>query len=48
VLDPRYTYENASVWEEKAKDLAKRFIDNFEKYTDTAEGRRLVAAGPQL
>ena len=48
VLDPRYTYENASVWEEKAKDLAKRFIDNFEKYTDTEEGKRLVAAGPQL
>jgi phosphoenolpyruvate carboxykinase (ATP) len=48
VLDPRYTYENASVWEEKAKDLAKRFIDNFAKYTDTTEGRRLVSAGPQL
>ena len=48
ILDPRYTYENASVWEEKAEDLAKRFIDNFEKYTDTQEGKRLVAAGPQL
>jgi phosphoenolpyruvate carboxykinase (ATP) len=48
VLDPRYTYETASVWDEKAKDLAKLFIDNFAKYTDNEEGKRLVAAGPQL
>jgi phosphoenolpyruvate carboxykinase (ATP) len=48
VLDPRYTYSNAFEWDEKAKDLAKRFIDNFAKYTDNAEGKRLVAAGPQL
>ena len=48
VLDPRYTYEDQLVWDEKAKDLAKRFIDNFEKYTDNDEGKRLVAAGPRI
>ncbi len=48
VLDPRDTYEHSSVWDEKAIDLAKRFIDNFAKYTDNDEGKRLVAAGPQL
>ncbi len=48
VLDPRDTYDPASVWDEKALDLAKRFIDNFAKYTDNEEGKRLVAAGPQL
>jgi len=48
VLDPRYTYKDASEWDEKAKDLAKRFIDNFVKYTDNDEGKQLVAAGPQL
>lgn len=48
VLDPRDTYELKSVWEEKAQDLAKRFIDNFAKYTDNEEGKRLVASGPQL
>ena len=48
VLDPRDTYEEKTVWDEKALDLAKRFIDNFEKYTDNDEGKRLVAAGPQL
>ncbi|UBM61904.1 phosphoenolpyruvate carboxykinase (ATP) [Candidatus Sulfidibacterium hydrothermale] len=48
ILDPRDTYSNPSEWEEKAKDLASRFIENFKKYTDTEEGQRLVAAGPQL
>lgn len=48
ILDPRDTYANASEWEEKAKDLAGRFIKNFEKYTDNEEGKKLVEAGPQL
>lgn len=48
VLDPRDTYSNSGEWDEKAKDLANRFINNFEKYTDNEEGKRLVAAGPQL
>jgi len=48
VLDPRDTYPTPAVWDEKAKDLAQRFIANFEKYTDNDEGKRLVAAGPQL
>ena len=29
ILDPRDTYECACQWEEKAKDLAGRFIKNF-------------------
>ncbi len=48
VLDPRDTYTNAAEWDEKAKDLAGRFIKNFEKYTDNEEGKALVAAGPQI
>ena len=48
ILDPRATYANAADWEVKAKDLAKRFVDNFVKFTDNDEGKRLVAAGPQL
>jgi phosphoenolpyruvate carboxykinase (ATP) len=48
ILDPRDTYESADQWTERANDLARRFIENFEKYTDTAEGASLVAAGPQL
>ncbi|MDV5172277.1 phosphoenolpyruvate carboxykinase (ATP) [Photobacterium rosenbergii] len=48
ILDPRDTYTDPLQWESKAKDLAERFINNFEKYTDNAEGASLVAAGPQL
>ena len=48
ILDPRDTYANASEWEEKAKDLAGRFIKNFNKYTGNDAGKALVAAGPQL
>ena len=48
ILDPRDTYASATEWETKAKDLASRFIKNFEKYTDNEEGKNLVKAGPQL
>ena len=48
ILDPRDTYASASEWEEKAKDLAGRFIKNFKKYEGNDAGKALVAAGPQL
>ena len=48
ILDPRDTYADPAVWEEKAKDLAGRFIKNFHKYESNAAGKALVSAGPQL
>ncbi len=48
ILDPRDTYECACQWEEKAKDLAGRFIKNFAKFTGNEAGKALVAAGPKL
>ena len=58
ILDPRDTYADAKVsgkwkvesgkWEEKARDLADRFIKNFVKFTYNEAGKKLVAAGPQL
>ena len=48
ILDPRDTYADPSQWEEKAKDLAGRFIKNFVKYETNEAGKALVAAGPQL
>jgi len=48
ILDPRDTYADAAQWEEKAKDLAARFIKNFKKYESNEAGKALVAAGPQL
>ena len=48
ILDPRNTYADKSVWDTKAKDLAGRFIKNFDKFTGNALGKSLIAAGPKL
>jgi phosphoenolpyruvate carboxykinase (ATP) len=48
ILDPRDTYTDKEEWNSKAADLAKRFVNNFDKFTDTDNGQSLVKAGPQL
>ncbi|MCR4664014.1 MAG: phosphoenolpyruvate carboxykinase (ATP) [Paludibacteraceae bacterium] len=48
ILDPRDTYADVAQWDEKAKDLASRFIKNFVKYEGNEAGKALVAAGPKL
>lgn len=48
ILDPRDTYSDAAQWDEKAKDLAGRFIKNFDKFTGAEAGKALVAVGPKL
>jgi phosphoenolpyruvate carboxykinase (ATP) len=48
ILDPRDTYKKQEDWEAKAKDLATRYIKNFEQYTNTEEGKKLIYAGPTL
>ncbi len=48
ILDPRNTYATPAEWEEKAKDLAGRFVKNFKKFEGNEAGKALVAAGPQL
>ena len=48
ILDPRDTYENVKDWDDKAKDLASRFIENFKKYETNEEGKALVEAGPKI
>ena len=48
ILDPRDTYADAAQWDEKAKELAGRFIKNFAKFTGNEAGKKLVAAGPKL
>ncbi|WP_448218782.1 phosphoenolpyruvate carboxykinase (ATP) [Endozoicomonas sp. 2B-B] len=48
ILNPQDTYENKADWDNKARDLADRFITNFNKFTDTDEGKALIAAGPSL
>jgi phosphoenolpyruvate carboxykinase (ATP) len=48
ILDPRDTYATAEEWNEKAEDLAARFIKNFEKFTHNEAGKALVTAGPKI
>ena len=48
ILDPRDTYKDPAQWEEKAKDLAGRFVKNFKKYEYNEAGKALVAAGPKV
>ncbi|RZJ48265.1 MAG: phosphoenolpyruvate carboxykinase (ATP) [Chryseobacterium sp.] len=48
ILDPRDTYNDGAEWEEKAKDLAAKYIKNFEQYCGNDEAKKLIASGPQL
>jgi len=48
LLNPQGSYANVDEWDEKARDLAKRFINNFAQFTDTEGGKALVAVGPKL
>lgn len=48
ILNPKNTWVDKAAYDAQARKLAQSFIDNFENFTDTEEGKRLVAAGPQL
>ena len=48
ITNPRNLWQDPADWDEAAKKLAKKFIDNFVSFTDNEEGKRLVAAGPQI
>ncbi|WP_207063780.1 phosphoenolpyruvate carboxykinase (ATP) [Motiliproteus sp. SC1-56] len=48
ILNPQDTYSDVAEWEAKAQKLAAMFVTNFERFTDTDEGKALVAAGPSL
>ena len=45
VLDPSSTWDEASAYEEKALELARMFVDNFERFEDTVPAA-VVKAGP--
>ena len=47
ILDPRDTYSDVKEWEDKAKDLAGRFVKNFKKYENSELGKSLKNAGPK-
>ncbi len=48
VFNPRNLWSSPEEWDEAAKNLARKFIDNFKHFADNEEGERLIAAGPQI
>ena len=48
ILDPRDTYLDKNEWNNKAIDLASRFIKNFHKYENDKSSAILVEHGPKL
>ena len=48
LLNPRNLWQNPKDWDAAAINLAEKFIKNFESFTDNDEGKRLIAAGPQI
>ncbi|MCP4551857.1 MAG: phosphoenolpyruvate carboxykinase (ATP), partial [Bacteroidetes bacterium] len=48
VLNPRNSWNNPADWDKSAMSLAKKFIKNFESFTDNEEGKQLVNAGPKI
>ncbi len=48
MLNPRNLWVDKEAYDLQAARLAQMFINNFKLFTDTPEGKALVAAGPQL
>ena len=47
ILNPRNTWSDKAAYDEKAKDLAGKFVKNFEKYASGA-GEEILAAAPKV
>ena len=47
VLDPASSWPNREMYNQRYRQLAARFIDNFKKF-DTAESREVEQAGPKV
>jgi phosphoenolpyruvate carboxykinase (ATP) len=48
ILNPENSWQDKTAFKEIAHKLAGFFIHNFEKFTDTEEGKRLREFGPKL
>ncbi|MEO8721827.1 MAG: phosphoenolpyruvate carboxykinase (ATP) [Ginsengibacter sp.] len=44
ILNPRHTWKDKKEYDKRAKELAKRFVDNFKKFADQVNDETLKAA----
>ncbi len=47
ILSPRYTWKSEAEYDEKAKELANMFVQNFKKY-ESGVSREVLFAGPKI
>lgn len=47
LFNPRNLWKDKAAYDSQARQLGSAFVENFVTYTDTDEGKRLVAAGPR-
>ncbi|CCQ89241.1 Phosphoenolpyruvate carboxykinase (ATP) [Nitrospina gracilis 3/211] len=47
VLNPRNTWKNPKAYDEKARELAAQFVENFKEY-ESAVSREILEGGPRL
>jgi phosphoenolpyruvate carboxykinase (ATP) len=47
LLDPRATWRDPDAYDRKARELARMFRDNFEKFAESA-GPDVTSAGPRV
>jgi len=48
VLNPENSWKDKDAFKENVTKVAEFFVKNFEKFTDTEEGKRLREFGPKL
>jgi len=48
ILNPENSWKDKAMFKETVNKVADFFIKNFEKFTDTAEGKRLREFGPKM
>ncbi len=48
ILNPANAWGNTEAWTTAATQLASKFVTNFQKFTNSEEGKRLAAFGPQV
>ncbi len=48
ILNPRNIWDAPEEWDAAAKNLAEKFIRNFEQFADNEETKTLISAGPRV